>query len=70
MNLNPINAIVTVYRNIKSALNDPDSRVNLIGWELELREEEKRMAANTPNSHDRGKQGGGQNPVYTAKADV
>lgn len=45
MNLNPIKAIITVYRNVRSALADPDSHLNLIGLELELREEELRAAA-------------------------
>lgn len=63
LNLNPIKAIITIYRNVRNALADPDSYVNLIGWELELREEEKRMAANTSNSHDRGTHEEGQNPV-------
>lgn len=57
MKLNPLKAIITVYRNVRNALLDPDSPLNLIGLEFELRAEEKRMATNTSNSHDRGKHG-------------
>ncbi|MDE6269755.1 MAG: hypothetical protein K2M12_02735 [Muribaculaceae bacterium] len=45
MKFNPIKAIIEVYQNIKNALTDPNSPLNLIGIELELRDEEQRMAS-------------------------
>lgn len=50
MNLNPIKAIINVYRNVKLALTDPNSRLNLIGLEPELRELEQRIATNSKHT--------------------